>query len=57
MSEINWREVAVIALAVALMFGSFFLPPFYKDFLPYASLAVIAFVVARWLWRRRSQQP
>lgn len=57
MFGINLREVAVVAIAVGLIFGSLFLPPFYKDMLQYVAAALGVFAIARWYLRRRSTPP
>jgi hypothetical protein len=61
MFGINLRELALVAVAVAFLFGGtvggFYLPPAYRDTLLivwYAgSLVVLTFLIVRWFIRRR----
>ena len=54
MFGINLLEVAVVTVAVAMIFGSLFLPPFYHDIVQYISIAVCLFMIVRWFLRRQS---
>jgi hypothetical protein len=53
MFGISLFEVAVTAVAVALIFGYLFLPPFYHDIVQYIFIAVFLFIIVRWFLRRQ----
>jgi len=61
MLGVNWREVALVTLAVTFVFGSviggFYLPRPYRDTLldvwHVATIIVVAFLIVRWFIRRK----
>ena len=61
MSGINWREAALVALFVSLLFGSLlarpYLPASYREVMTLvfqgATLAVAVVLIVRWFIRRR----
>lgn len=57
MFGINLLEVLVVGVAVSLIFGSLFLPDFYKNILQYVAAAMGVFMFVRWLLRRRRTPP